>query len=505
MSRERAVPPPAPRGLPATPMLRQMLEHGTLLGRLRALPFTVRAVLAAVVGGFVAVNVAAGAAVVSGVLDGRWYDIRDLGVPVAHLRGWMETQGLPPAVPYLVTGLLGGVGILSLVGGWLLIGSWIERRALAKFQIRVGPNRVGPAGLLQPIADAIKLMQKESLIPRGADKLLFLIPPVLIFVPAMIGWAAIPWARQMVYVDMDVGVIYAIAVSSIGVLAVFLAGWSSNNHYALLGGMRTVAMMVSYEIPISLALLSVVLLTGSAKLSAIVAWQTTYHVWMIALLPLAAFTFLFASTAEINRTPNDIGEAESEIVAGFHTEYSGMKAGLFLAVELGNAILVGALFATFFLGGYTLFGLEQWFPGYLILLSKIMLVYFLFVWLRGTLPRFRLDQLMGFAWKFLIPLSIAQVMIVAVEASLFHRVGGPAIVPLGAFGLVNLVLTVEGVRRWANALGYGARLDVALPVYATTLGGLRAAERMGTATPGATAGATPGAPMGTAPARMDSR
>ena len=497
MSRERAL-----EALPATPMLRQMLAHGTLLGRVRALPFALRALLAALVGGFVATNVAVGAAIVSGVLDGRWYDLRDLGVPVAHLRGWMEAQGWPPVVPYLVTGLLGGLGILSLVGGWLLIGSWIERRVLAKFQIRVGPNRVGPAGLLQPLADAIKLIQKESLIPRGADKLLFLIPPVLIFVPAMLGWAAIPWARQMVYVDMDVGVIYAIAVSSIGVLAVFLAGWSSNNHYALLGGMRTVAMMVSYEIPISLSLLAVVLLAGSARLSAIVAWQTESHVWLIVVLPLAAFSFLFASTAEINRTPNDIGEAESEIVAGFHTEYSGMKAGLFLAVELGNAILVGALFATFFLGGYTLFGLEQWFPGYLILLAKIMLVYLFFVWLRGTLPRFRLDQLMGFAWKFLIPLLIVQVMIVAIEASLLHRIEGPAIVPLGFFTLANIGLTIVGLRWWANALGYGARLDVALPVYATTFGGLRAAERMGTLARSAGAGSpSAGSPAAKAGAR----
>ena len=477
MTREHVVPA-VPASCPATPMLQQILEHPTLRDRLRGLSFGARGVLAVALLGFLAVNAAIVLVIVSGMLDGRWYDIRDLGVPVAHLRGWMVERGLPPAVPYLVTGLLGGLGIMSLVGGWLLIGSWVERRVLAKFQIRVGPNRVGPAGLLQPIADAFKLMQKESLIPQGADKFLFVIAPVLIFVPAMLGWAPVPWAKTMTYLDVNVGVLYAIAVSSIGVLAVFLAGWSSNNHYALLGGMRTVAMMVSYEIPISLSLLAVVLLTGSAKLSAIVDWQTNYHVWLIVLMPLAAFTFLFASTAEINRTPNDIGEAESEIVAGFHTEYSGMKAGLFVAVELGNAILVGALFATFFLGGYTFFGLEQWFPGYLILLTKIMAIYLLFVWLRGTLPRFRLDQLMSYAWKFLIPLSIAQVMIVAVEASLFHRIDGPALVPLGFFALVNIGLTLYGVKTWASAIGWSVGLDASPPVFAKTMGGLRAAERM---------------------------
>jgi NADH-quinone oxidoreductase subunit H len=290
----------------------------------------------------------------------------------------------------------------------------VERRALARFQIRQGPNRTGPFGLLQPLADALKLMQKESVIPRGADKFLYIIPPVLIFVPAILGWAPIPWAPNMAFLDTSVGVLYVIAISSLGVLAVFLAGWSSNNHYSLLGAMRTVAMMVSYEIPISIALLSVVLLTGTMQLSAIVEWQANYNVWLIVLLPYAAFTFLFASTAEINRTPNDIGEAESEIVAGFYTEYSGMKAGLFMAVELGNAILVGALLATFFLGGYTLFGLEQWIPGYLILLTKFMAVYLLFVWIRGTLPRFRLDQLMTYAWKFLIPLAVIQVMVTAI-------------------------------------------------------------------------------------------
>lgn len=468
----------APR--PATPMARQILEHHSLLERARGLPKAVKGLLAlAGLLGLVAA-VAVGYLVIDGRLDGRWYDLRDLGHPVAHLRGWMERQGWHPAVPYLVSGLLGGVAVLSFVGVCLVIGTWVERRLLAKFQIRQGPNRVGPFGLLQPIADALKLIQKETLIPRGADRLLFYLPPVLVFIPAMLGWGPVPWAAQMSYLDINVGVLYAIAVSSLAVLAVFLAGWSSNNHYALLGGMRTVAMMVSYEIPISLTLLAVVLMTGSLQLSQIVAWQAHYHVWLVALLPLGAFTFLFASTAEINRTPNDIGEAESEIVAGFHTEYSGMKAGLFLAVEIGNALLVGALLATFFLGGYTLFGLEEWVPGYLILFAKISAVYFVFVWLRGTLPRFRLDQLMGFAWKFLIPLAIGQVLIVALESSIFVRASAPAIVTLGAFGVVNAALTLVMVRVWARAIGYAPNLSTAQPLLTTTVGGLRAAERIRT-------------------------
>lgn len=466
----------APR--PATPMARQIMEHHSLLQRARALPGEARFILALLGVGGLAIAAAVGYAVVAGLLDGRWYDIRDLGNASGHLAYWMERRGFPAAVPYLTTALLGALGILSLVGGWLVIGSWVERRVIAKFQIRQGPNRNGPFGLLQPIADAVKLMQKEVLIPLGADRLLYYLPPVLIFIPAMLGWAPVPWGSLMTYADMNVGVVYAIAISSLGVLAVFLAGWSSNNHYALLGAMRTVAMMVSYEIPISLSLLAVVLLTGSLQLSQIVVWQQEHHVWLVIVLPLAAFSFLFSSTAEINRTPNDIGEAESEIVAGFHTEYSGMKAGLFLAVELGNAILVGAMLSTFFLGGYTFFGLETWIPGYLILATKIGAVYFVFVWLRGTLPRFRLDQLMAFAWKFLIPLSIIQLLVVAVEATLIAQSGLPGLVTVGGAIVVNAVLTVVGVRTWADAVGYTPEGKAAGPILTGTIGGLRAAERI---------------------------
>ncbi|MEX2228824.1 MAG: NADH-quinone oxidoreductase subunit NuoH [Dehalococcoidia bacterium] len=469
--------PAAPR--PATPMLRQILEQPTLRRAFRGAPLPVRLALVVVALGFLAVNVAIGALVVSGRLDGHWYDFRDLGNATGGLAAWLDDRGLGPWLSYWVTALIGGLGILSFVGGVLLIGTWVERRLLAKFQIRRGPNRVGPFGLLQPLADALKLIQKEVLVPLGADRRLFFLPPILVFIPAMLGWGPVPWAPRMAYLDINVGLVYVVAISSLAVLAIFIAGWSSNNHYALLGAMRTVAMMVSYEIPVSISLLSVVLFTGSLQLSEIVAWQATHNTWLAMILPFALFTFFFSSTAEINRTPNDIAEAESEIVAGFHTEYSGMKAGLFLAVELGNALLVGALVATFFLGGYTLFGLEEWVPPYLILAGKISAVYFVFVWLRGTLPRFRLDQLMGYAWKFLIPLSIAFVGISAVEASIFARADLPGLVVLGAFGVVNAVLTVVLVRFWARIAGYEApQGDLAQPRLTTTVGGLRAAQRL---------------------------
>ncbi|MCK9494264.1 MAG: NADH-quinone oxidoreductase subunit NuoH [Dehalococcoidia bacterium] len=469
-----------PMRRPATPMLQQIEDRPGVREMLLGVPvpFKVFGAVFGLVGALVMAFI--GYLVVDGRLEGEWYDVRDLGLAVQSLREWLTDQGVDHRITWIITGSIGGIGIMSVLGGWLLIGSWVERRVLAKFQIRMGPNRTGPFGLLQPIADAVKLMSKEIVIPFGADRFLYYIPPVLIFVPAMLGWAPIPWAPNMNYLDIDVGVLYVIAISSIGVLAVFLAGWSSNNHYSLLGAMRTVAMMVSYEIPISLALLSVVLLTGSMNLGEIVAWQGHYHVWVIFLIPFAAFAFLFASTAEINRTPNDIGEAESEIVAGFYTEYSGMKAGLFMGVELGHAILVGAVMSTFFLGGYTFFGLEEWVPGYLILATKIGAVYFLFVWLRGTLPRFRLDQLMGFAWKFLIPLGIIQAFIVAIEASVFARSDAPALITLGAFGVVNLAITVVLVRFWADRLGYSPAQHRTVPTLVSdgTLGGLKAAQKI---------------------------
>ncbi|MSQ29309.1 MAG: NADH-quinone oxidoreductase subunit NuoH [Dehalococcoidia bacterium] len=431
-----------------------------------------------------------GFVVVSGALDGHWYDFRDLGIPMAHLAGWLDEQTVAQPkllhdalgdrwLSYLVTALIGATGILSFVGGVLLVLIWVERRLIGRIQVRRGPNRVGPFGLLQPVADAIKLIQKEVLIPDGADRFMFYLPPILVFIPGLLVWAPLPWAPQMAYLDINVGVLYLIAVGSLATLAIFMAGWSSNNHYALLGAMRTVAMMISYEIPLSMALLAVVLMTGTMQLSGIVQWQSEHNAWLGVLIPLAMLTFFFSSTAELNRTPNDIAEAESEIVAGFHTEYSGMKFGLFYAVELGNAVAVGAFVATFFLGGWALFGIERWIPPYLIFAVKVSAVYFVLVWLRGTLPRFRLDQLMTFAWKYLIPLSLVQIVLVAIEAAAIERVHAPGIVVLGAVAAVNIVYAAWATRFWARFLGYHPESEQLLrPMLVTEVGGLNAAERM---------------------------
>ncbi|MSP22911.1 MAG: NADH-quinone oxidoreductase subunit NuoH [Dehalococcoidia bacterium] len=435
--------------------------------------------------GFVIVSAALGGVVISGFLDGKWYDFRDFGNTMTGLRSVLVPECFGPsaelcvpgaAIASVATAVIGGTVILSFVGVLLVILVWSERRLLARFQVRRGPNRVGPFGLLQPLADAIKMMQKETVIPRGADRFLYYLPPVIIFIPLMLLWGAVPWAPRMAYVDLNVGVLYLVAVTSLTTLAIFLAGWSSNNHYALLGAMRTVAMMVSYEIPISIALLTLVLLSGSLQLTEIVRWQSEHNAWFAFLLPLSLFTFFFSSTAELNRSPNDIAEAESEIVAGYYTEYSGMKMGLFLAGELGYATASSAFVSTLFFGGWTLFGLEKWIPGYLILGVKISVVYFVLVWLRATLPRFRLDQLMAFAWKYLIPLSIANVGLVAVESSIFTRWEVPGIVSLGLFAIVNFLFARIAMRRWAHVLGYHPELEANEPIMTSTVGGLRAAK-----------------------------
>jgi NADH-quinone oxidoreductase subunit H len=460
--------------------------------RLARVPLTGGKLVGGVIALVILVAIAAGIGyvVVSGALDGHWYDFRDLGIPIAHLRGWLDAQNKSqPAqlhnllgdhwMSYIVTALIGAIGILSFVGGVLLVLIWVERRLIGRIQVRRGPNRVGPFGLLQPVADAIKLIQKEVLIPDGADRFLFFLPPILVFIPGLLVWGPVPWAPHMNYLDLNVGVLYLIAISSLATVAIFIAGWSSNNHYALLGAMRTVAMMISYEIPLSMALISVVLMTGSMQLSQIVQWQADHNAWLGVLMPLALFTFFFSSTAELNRTPNDIAEAESEIVAGFHTEYSGMKFGLFYAVELGNAVAVGAFVTAFFLGGWSLFGLERWIPPYLIFAVKVSAGYFVLVWLRGTLPRFRLDQLMAFAWKYLIPITLAHTVLVAIEVTAFHHINVPGIVSLGVIGLVNLAFTIWVVRRWARFLGYRPETEHVLhPSLQTQVGGLRAAERL---------------------------
>lgn len=363
-----------------------------------------------------------------------WY-----AYPFKELYEWV-TDTFSPEVTYVLAAVIGATGILTFVGLGALVNVWLERKIIGRIQVRRGPNRVGPGGLLQPVADAIKLIQKEVLQPRAADSALFNMPPIIIFIPAMLTFAVFAWAPDMVYADLDIGVLYLLALSSVTSLAIFIAGWSSNNKYALLGAMRVIAMAISYEIPLVLSLLAPVLLVGSMNIPTIVQWQREFF-WLAFILPLPMLIYAFAATAELNRTPADIAEAESEIVAGFHTEYSGMKFGLFYAVELVNALAVSGIMASLFFGGYALFGLERWVPPWAIFIGKIYVFYFGLIWLRGTLPRLRIDQLMAFAWKMLIPLALINIAVVAVEILVWREFELTDWV-LAAFGVINFILAV---------------------------------------------------------------
>jgi len=369
-----------------------------------------------------------------------WYDLRSLANPVRELYDWLRDNTADEVV-YVVSAVIGAVAILTFVGLGALANVWLERRIIGRIQVRRGPNRVGPFGLLQPVADAIKLIQKEVLQPRASDAKLFNLPPILVFIPAMLTFAVFAWAPDMVYANLNVGVLYLLALSSITSLAIFIAGWASNNKYALLGAMRVIAMAVSYEIPLVLALLSPVLFVGSMNIPTIVDWQRHYDVWLAFLLPMPVLIYAVAATAELNRTPADIAEAESEIIAGFHTEYSGMKFGLFYAVELVNSLAVSGIMASLFFGGYSLYGLDEWLPPWLIFIGKIYFFYFGLIWLRGTLPRLRIDQLMALAWKMLIPLALINICIVATEVLLWRELELTDWV-LAAYIAINAVLTV---------------------------------------------------------------
>jgi NADH-quinone oxidoreductase subunit H len=314
-------------------------------------------------------------------------------------------------------------GILLLFGvtGFAYV-TYYERRALARIQSRIGPNRAGPMGLLQPVADGVKLIFKEEFIPARADKLIFVLAPIITVLPALIIWAVIPWGTSIVLfgreitlylTDINVAVLYLMAVTSIAVYGIVLAGWSSNNKYALMGGLRSSAQMVSYELALGLAFVGPILLAGSMSLVTIVEAQNP--VWYFIYQPIGVVIFLIATLAEVNRNPFDMPEAEQELTAGYHAEYSGMKFALFFMAEYIKMIAVSAMAATLFFGGYRgpfVDSLPWLGPIYLFI--KILILLFGMIWVRATLPRFRYDRLMDFGWKVLLPLALFNVFITAV-------------------------------------------------------------------------------------------
>ena len=316
-----------------------------------------------------------------------------------------------------------------------------ERRALARIQVRIGPNRAGPQGLLQPLADAVKLIFKEEFTPARADKVLFVLAPIMTVVPALIIAAVIPFGTQFtvpfidhpitLYVaDINVGVLYLTAIASIAVYGIVLAGWSSNNKYAMLGGMRSAAQMISYELALGLCFVIAIMLGNSMSLVDIVNAQK--DVWFAVLQPVGALIFLVTTLAEVNRAPFDMPEAEQELAAGYHSEYSGMKFALFFMAEYSKMIVISMIAATLYFGGYREFWFLQgtilsvdrfWWLGPIYLLLKVIVLLFFMIWIRATWPRIRYDRLMAFGWKVLLPLSIVVVFLTAVGIVLAQQFG----------------------------------------------------------------------------------
>ena len=310
------------------------------------------------------------------------------------------------------------IGVLLLVIAYLI---WVERKVMAHMQVRLGPMRVGWHGLLQPIADGLKLITKEDIIPANASKILFVLSPVIAMIPALLSIAVIPFGDtitimgisvDMVITDVNIGILFILAVSSVGVYGILLGGWSSDNKYSLLGGLRSSAQMISYELSMGLSLIGVIMMTESLSLVDTVNAQA--DLWFVVLQPIAFIVYAISAIAETNRCPFDLPEAETELVSGFHTEYSSMKFALFFMAEYANIITVSAVGVTFFLGGWR----GPFLPPIVWFLIKMALCIFFFVWLRSTLPRFRIDQLMQFAWKVLLPVAIVNVLITGLVMSL---------------------------------------------------------------------------------------
>jgi len=361
---------------------------------------------------------------------------------------WLETLNWPDWAAYLVPPLVGIIVLIGFILTLVLIFIWFERRLLARFQVRLGPNRLGPEGIFQPLATGLKVLLKEDIVPAKADKVIHWLAPIVVFAPILLVFAVVPLGQRAILADLNVGIVYIIAISSISAVGIYMAGWGSNNKYALIAAMRSVAQMVSYELPLVLSLIGVVLMTGSLSLIEIVEAQSIPFVF---LQPLGFAIFFLAALAEINRSPFDLLEADSEIVAGYHTEYSGMKFAIFYMGEFGHTVTYCFIIATLFFGGWQ----GPLLPPIVWLLIKVFLIYFVMIWIRATVPRLRVDQLMGFAWKALFPMAVVNLFVIAAEVLWL-----PTIMPLIIVG-INFMLAIFLVLMWSRlfTLG-GGRVEV---------------------------------------------
>jgi NADH-quinone oxidoreductase subunit H len=336
------------------------------------------------------------------------------------LKHWLVVQ-LPLAMQPIFAAILSVLAIIVVFASLFAVTTILERKGLARFQNRYGPNRVGPYGLLQPLADGLKSLTKEDIVPRSADKVVHLLAPLVLVVAAFLGYAVLPIGRNMVAVNLDAGVLYFFAAGSIVELSIFMAGWSSRNKYSLLGAMRAIAQMISYEIPLILSAIAVIMTVGSLSTVAIVEAQIAYtgfwpHWFVFTPWGFAGFVlFMIAGAAESNRSPFDLPEGESEIIAGYYIEYSGFKFALFFLGEYIGMFAISGLAITLFLGGWSApFPFLNSIPSYLWFFAKLFALIAMFIWVRSTLPRLRMDQLMNFAWKFMLPMGLLNLVNAAV-------------------------------------------------------------------------------------------
>jgi len=344
------------------------------------------------------------------------------------LQHWLVGH-VPASLQGVLSAVLSVVAILGVFASLFAITTVLERKGLGRMQNRYGPNRVGPFGFLQPLADGIKSLTKEDIVPQSADKVVHFLAPVVLVLAAFSLYAVLPIGRNMVLADLDAGVLFFFAVSSVMELTIFMAGWSSRNRYSLLGGMRAIAQMISYEVPLILTTVTVIMAAGSLSTVTIVEKQAGYtgivpHWFVFTPWGFAGFVlFMIAALAESNRSPFDLPEGESEIIAGYYVEYSGFKFALFFLGEYLGMFAISGLGITLFLGGWGApLPFLAWVPSYLWFFAKLLAIIFFFIWVRGTLPRLRMDQLMNFAWKFMLPMALMNLVTAGVWHFLPHGV-----------------------------------------------------------------------------------
>ncbi len=394
-----------------------------------------------------------------------------LFAPVNFLNDLLGRHFAPETINHVIWPLIQIGLVVTITAGWVAYGTYLERKISAFMQARLGPMRVGPWGLLQPIADGIKLLTKEDFVPEKADRWIFFCAPYIAVVAAFIVFSVIPFGPDWaVITDVNIGLLFVIAVSSVGVLALILAGWSSNSKYSLLGGLRSSAQMVSYEVGMGLALIGGLMFARTLSLSGIVTGQALDSIWYIVYQPAGFLIFLVSGIAENNRAPFDLPEAESELVAGFHTEYSGFRWSLFFMAEYAAMVVVSAVATTVYLGGWYfpfVYKLEVagWHNAYvlvsvLVFITKLALILYLYFWLRWTLPRFRYDQLMDIGWKWLIPSALFNIVFTAFSVFVIQALDG-----------WHDLATIQSMSRGLNLTGTGKVIMIGLGIVGLLLTG----------------------------------